>query len=863
MFEPRQDLNQSAFFRLADFSTQADLERTRLLYGQGGTAVAANFINSLVVAAVMWGEFSAARILAWLAMVWVATAIRYYFVLKFKKAQVTIDNCLQWQSRIIKALFLLGAAWGSLAVVLYPPDSPFHQVFLAYVLGGMCAGAVVVNSAVFPAFLAFSIPAAAPMGLRFLAHMDAIHLAMGAMAMVYLAAMTAVARHINSTSEKFIYLDFERTEQKLKAERLNEKLLVEVAERKDAERKLRQEKEIFVGGPAVVFQWRASEGWPVEYVSPNVRQFGYEPDDLAGGKTLFAQIVSHKDLKRVMDEVSGHARAGAKSFQQVYRIVTAAGEDRWVEDFTIPIRDENAKITHYHGYLSDITESKKIADELRQSEERYRLLVELSPYAIVVHSGQKVVYANAAGVSLMLEEGNADFVGRDIMDFVHPDYKQFVQARMRTLAETGQNLPMTEEKFVKINGEVIDVEVVSASLMHQGKPAAMSIFRDITARKAAEDERKRLISMLAESAEKADRERNKAEQATRFKDQFVSMVSHDLRSPLSAIVSVLKLMGEEKEPPMDPRRQEMANSVIESGERMLTMLDELLNLTRLKTGQLAVHPCFFDLSALSRAAIENNRFAADRKMITLEDHIPLGARGYGDQYLLGQVLQNLVLNAVKFCSKGDRISIFAPDGRKSGFAVKDTGKGVDPAFLPDLFKHEVKTTSVGAGGETGTGLGLPFSHDIMQAHGGSLEVVSSPGQGALFIAELPHVTPKIMVVDDDTITRQILVETLGRIGVQVVQAVNGREALKIMENEVFHLVVVDLFMPVFDGFSFLKEAREAPENKKIPILVLTSDDKLETRDKAFQMGADDFIHKSLVRTDFLPRVNRLLYTWRG
>jgi PAS domain S-box-containing protein len=854
------ELNRSAQFRLADFTAQAELELTRLLYGRGLAGVFANTVNSLLVAVVLWGDVPTPRLVVWLGVVWLLTGLRYYMIDVFHRASVGKESSRKWQTRMIGFLFALGLAWGSLGVFLFPEDT-VHQVFLAYVLGGMCAGAVAVDSALFTAFMAFAIPAVAPIGARFIILFDHIHLVMGLMSFVYLGVLAMVARHIYSTTEKSIYLDFERTEQKLKAERLNEKLTQEVAERRAAEERLRQERDIFMGGPVVVFKWRAAEGWPVEYVSPNVSQFGYPPEDLTGGKILFAQMVSIKDLKRVMDEVGAHARNGDGSFAQVYRIVTPAGEERWVEDFTVVIRDAG-KITHYHGYVTDVSDKKKFQDELRESEQRNRLLVELSPYAIVVHAGGKIMYANPAGARLMGGEGVEEFVGRNVMDFIHPGSVEVATARLKALYQQDVNLPPSQQKFIKKNGDVIDVDVVSAPFTFKGSPAAMSIFSDVTYRKTAEDARKKLIKELGEVLDKAEKERKKAEEATKLKDKFISLVSHDLRSPLSSILAVLRMIHDDTAAPVNPQHKDMIGSVMESGQRLMTMIDELLNLSRLKTGNMEMRPCFVDAAMICGNVVENNLFMAQKKGIELIGEIKPGHRIYADPALFGQALQNLVSNAVKFCSKGDKVTLFIPEGEKAAVAVRDTGMGVEPSFIPDLFRQEIRTTGVGSAGETGTGLGLPFSHDIMRAHGGTLEVESSPGKGSTFTARLPRVRPLIMLVDDDSVTRSILADILQRADMDCIQAGDGIEALEKLKETSPHLVVVDLLMPVMNGFEFLKAYGALKNIRKIPVMTLTSDDKPETRDKAFQLGAADFIHKSLVKTDFIPRVNRLLSSWK-
>ncbi len=193
-----------------------------------------------------------------------------------------------------------------------------------------------------------------------------------------------------------------------------------------------------------------------------------------------------------------------------------------------------------------------------------------------------------------------------------------------------------------------------------------------------------------------------------------------------------------------------------------------------------------------------------------------------------------------------------------GIAVSDTGVGIPDWLTKNIFNHDEKTSTTGTGGEKGTGLGLPFSYDIMKAHGGSLTFESVKGNGATFYAKLPIVRPTILLVDDDLSIRKLLVKKLGPVDADILEAESGEKALKFIEKAEPHLILLDIVMPGMDGFEVLDRIRNRLELKSIPVIVITSDNNTETRNMAFQLGANDFITKPIRKEDLIPRVRKFM-----
>lgn len=397
------------------------------------------------------------------------------------------------------------------------------------------------------------------------------------------------------------------------------------------------------------------------------------------------------------------------------------------------------------------------------------------------------------------------------------------------------------------NGDVFPA-FLSASVLRNFKGefmGVMGISRDITEIKKAEEE---LISA-----------KDKAEKATNLKDKFVSLVAHDLKEPLGCLLSSLAYIRSNlADTNVEKNLKALMNTAINSGEHMHRMIGDLLNLSRLKTGEIKPNYAFTDAYFLAMKAVSVFAQPASIKGITLKSKIKERTRIYADATLMYAVIQNLVSNAVKFCKKGDLITIFVPKGERATISVSDTGKGIEPERFEKLFSYEEKTSTTGTMGERGTGFGLPLSRDIMEGHGGELAVESTPGKGSVFHARLPYVRPKALIVDDNENIRVMLAAFLEKEDIEILEAENGKEAMKILEQTSPHLIITDIMMPVMDGLEVLRRLKECPLKKSIPVIVTNSDCDLKTRDSAFRLGAADFVVKPFIYEDLVARVRKIL-----
>ena len=232
--------------------------------------------------------------------------------------------------------------------------------------------------------------------------------------------------------------------------------------------------------------------------------------------------------------------------------------------------------------------------------------------------------------------------------------------------------------------------------------------------------------------------RHQAEQAMGMRSRLVALVAHDLKSPFYSMTQMLKRILAREHFDHEIHRQFLENIVI-NGQRMLQMIDNLLSMDRLETGGLKLEKSFFNVHDMAREVSQNFTNQAFDKAIRMKNSVPPDAEVYADRHLYFVVLNNLMSNAIKFSQRGGTIEFLLPDAeRPMSVAVRDNGEGMSPEYADNLFRSDIKTSSKGTKGETGSGLGLLFCNGIIEAHHGRILVDSELGVGSTFVLELPE-----------------------------------------------------------------------------------------------------------------------------
>jgi len=505
----------------------------------------------------------------------------------------------------------------------------------------------------------------------------------------------------------------------------------EIASRNEIEDALRTTEERMRDIIEASSDWFWEMGPDLRYANVSARFFeetGYRPEDIIGKtrmefigpKTIFHD----PEMWRTHEDNLKHH----KPFQNFeYFQEDVNGKRRYVSVSAKPFVNDNGKFLGYRGATRDITDRKQAEIALRESEQRYQSLIELSPVAIFVHMAGIIIFANAF-TAKFLGAANADeLIGKPLMEFIAPEFQKIVKERINNMIENGAVAAPMEQKLIRVDGGIIYAESAATPIPYQGEGAILVVFSDVTERKYGEEKLR--------AAKKA------ADLATIAKSEFLATMSHELRTPLNAVIGLSETIMQQVFGPIGhDKYAEYAVDIHESGQHLLQLINDILDVSAIEAGKLELHEDNVKAVQVVEASIRLIRPRAESKKVSIRadisEDLPVL---YADERRLKQILLNLLSNAVKFSPENNEIFIevgLAENGSMV-FVISDTGIGMDEKGLAKAMEPFGQIDSTQARKFEGTGLGLPLSRSFTELHGGTLEIGSEKGKGTSVTVTFP------------------------------------------------------------------------------------------------------------------------------
>ena len=522
-----------------------------------------------------------------------------------------------------------------------------------------------------------------------------------------------------------------------------------------------------------------------------------------------------------------------------------------------PIKDDSGKTIGASKIVYDITARKRAEKEIRFQA---HLLNAVEQAVVATDLEGRILYVNSFAESLF-GWSSADAVGSNVIDLTSPKLSRKDASGILSVLRRGDS--WSGELLVRRkDGSVFPAQVTDSPILNAAGElvGVVSVSADITERRRAEEETARLHASEREA-------RAQAEKANALKDEFLATLSHELRNPLNVMLGYSEVMLRNEDLTSSPVLRHAIEVLRRNVLNQSVLVRDILDLSRLHTGKLSLNLETVSFTAAIANAIETVRSDAAAKSIELR--VDVGDRllfVVGDALRLEQIVWNLLNNAVKFTPSGGTVGIgLTIEDQDAVLKIKDTGEGIEAAFLPAVFEMFRQADARSNRKHGGMGIGLAIVRQLVELHGGSVTVASEgAGKGTEFRIAIPlsqevseAVTSvparkvealrgmRILVVDDSQDNVEMLRQVLELEGATVLTAISGVEALRISAEDEFDVIVSDLSMPEMDGFELLRRLRTIPMHRDVPALALTGLGRADDVERALSAGFFSHITKPL------------------
>lgn len=573
--------------------------------------------------------------------------------------------------------------------------------------------------------------------------------------------------------------------------------------------------------------------------------------------------------------------------------------------YFLPNIYESVLFVLFLSMMSVIGSAVNFRMRLYSAEKAYRLQLSEKKYRSIFHNSAEGIFqstldgrfiiVNKAMVEILGYENEAELYKLDIRN----DVFKYAADRDRLIEELRKNGEVRNYKLIlkKKNGEDVVVLLNNKFIRQDGKIVCLEgNIHDITAQTKAEEQRRKAEEALKAEKEKSDKLAEKAVEMSLIKSKFLANMSHEIRTPMNGIIGYLNLIESGAYNDLN-EMNEFAKNARQSAESLLDIINAILDLSKIESGkmELSETPMNLDriideaIKVISPKALEKNLIIRKKTSENFQPHL------IGDPTRIRQIFVNLLSNAVKFTDKGEIEVTGATEVDNDRVlvrcSVKDSGIGIPQNRVKDLFKpfSQIGTEETRKYG--GTGLGLMITKEFISMMEGDIFVESEPGKGSIFRFEIKlkkqsegkqdtiaeedtnynsrylsdqketkEIRKKfrVLIAEDNLINRKVAVRILENAGFQVDTVQNGKEAIEKFEEEQFDLILMDVQMPVLDGFKATAKLRNTEKGKNVPIIAITAHALTGDREKCIEAGMNDYASKPLIAEDLVKLIDKWL-----
>jgi PAS domain S-box-containing protein len=576
-------------------------------------------------------------------------------------------------------------------------------------------------------------------------------------------------------------------------------------------------------------------------------------------------------------------------------LIARDNAERPIANNAAPIRDAGGRLSGVVLVFRDITERKAVEEQLRDSTTRIRVILDTVADGIITSDERGIVETLNPAAERIFGYAASEVIGRNVKMLMPEPYHGEHDGYLERYRTTGEARVIgIGREFVgqRKDGSTFALDLAVSEMRPGGERHYTGIVRDIT-------ERKRIAETLRVQSEEIARKNVELEEANRAKSDFLANMSHELRTPLNSIIGFSEMLKDGVLGELDAKQRGFVADIFDAGTHLLSLINDILDLSKVEAGMLQLEAGAVDVAALLRASTLVVREKALTHRIRLVTELDPGLGTLlADERKLKQIVYNLLSNAVKFTPEGGAVTLSArrcaraevtldaalpgrlialPPGEHNEFlavTVEDTGVGIAEEHLPKLFEPFMQVDSSVSRRHAGTGLGLSLVRRLAELHGGTVGVASRPGVGSRFCVWLPYRTaapaaqegrtmpegtapsvPLALVIEDDDRMADLIAAQLRAEGFEVMRAATAEEGLVRAAKRKPELITLDMFLPAMDGWEFMRRLRADPKLADTPVVIITVSEDL---DHGLALGARRVLHKPFVREELVAALAGLL-----